>query len=51
LSETTSITNTDNTFKSTFANLSDTNCSMLTELEQKLQEEIGENVVLVAYRC
>ena len=36
--------------KISFANLTDSNCLMISELEQKLQEETGEKVVLVAYR-
>lgn len=33
-----------------FANLSDSCCQKLTELEQVISKETGENVALVAYR-
>ncbi len=51
MSEIISVSDTNSSYNSTFATLSDSSCSMITELEQKLQEDTGENVVLVAYRC
>ncbi len=36
--------------KAAFADLSESSCVMITELEQRLQKETGEKVVLVAYR-
>lgn len=33
-----------------FANLTESSCMMISDLEQKLQEETGEKVVLIAYR-
>lgn len=41
--------NAENYSKATFADLTESSCLKITELEQKLQEETGENVVLVAY--
>lgn len=40
----------DESSKAAFADLSESSCVMITELEQRLQKETGEKVVLVAYR-